>query len=107
MCYISISNKFDVNFVNEYDKIYIHSPSLQVLYQKLSKYFNNFIPIPITPKILNEKYNDVVNEEMVNTKDFEKTDTEIETYESIEELKVPQEYDDGGIITLDDLNEKK
>ena len=27
--------------------------------------------------------------------------------ESIEELKFPQEYDDGGIITLNHLNEKK
>ena len=32
---------------------------------------------------------------------------EIKTYESIEELKIPQEYDDGGIIILDDLNEKE
>ena len=45
--------------------------------------------------------------EIVNKKDFEKSDTEIETYESIEELKFPQEYDDGGIIILDDINEKE
>ena len=32
---------------------------------------------------------------MVHKKDFEKSDTEIETYESIEELSFPQEYDDG------------
>ena len=42
---------------------------------------------------------------MVNNKDFEKSDTEIETYESIEESKLPQEYDVGGFIILDDLNE--
>ena len=46
-------------------------------------------------------------EEIVNIKDFEKSDTEIETYESIEEFKYPQEYDDGGIFNLDDLNEKE
>ena len=46
-------------------------------------------------------------EEIVNNKDFEKSDIEIETNESIEELKFPQEYDDGGIIILDDLNEKE
>ena len=46
-------------------------------------------------------------EELVNNKDFQKSDTEIEKYESIEELKFPQEYDDGGIIILDDLNEKE
>ena len=50
---------------------------------------------------------DVVIEEIVNNKDFEKSDTEIETYESIEELNFSQEYDDGGIIILDDLNEKE
>ena len=47
-------------------------------------------------------------EETVNNKDFQKSDTETETYESIEESKFPQEYDDGvGIINLDDLNEKE
>ena len=50
---------------------------------------------------------DLVIEEIVNNEDFEKSDTEIETNESIEELKFHQEYDDGGIITLDDLNEKE
>ena len=48
----------------------------------------------------------MVIEEIVNNKDFEKSDTEIETYESIDELKFPQEYD-GDIIILDDLNEKE
>ena len=33
--------------------------------------------------------------------------TEIETYEWTEELKNPQSYDKGGIIFLDDLNNKK
>ena len=55
---------------------------------------------------MNEEVIDVVIEEIVNDKDFEKSDTEIETYESLEELKFPQEYD-GGIIILDDLNEKE
>ena len=31
---------------------------------------------------------------MVNNEDFEKSDTEIESYESIEELIFPQEYED-------------
>ena len=44
---------------------------------------------------------------MFNIKDFEKSDTEIETYESIEELKFPQEYEDSGITILDGLNEKE
>ena len=96
-----------LNIINEYDKIYIYSPSLhQDLYQKLIKCFTNYIPIHIIPNILNEEDLDIVIEEVVNYKDFEKSDTEIETYESIDELKFPQEYD-GGIIILDDLNEKE
>ena len=94
--------------LNEYDKIYIYSPSLhQDLYQKLFKCFSNYLPIHIIPNILNEEDIDVVTDELVNNKDFEKSNTEIETYESIEELKFPQEYDDGGNIILDDLNKKK
>ena len=93
-----------LNIINEYDKIYIYSPSLhQDLYQKLIKCFTNYLSIHIIPNILNENDIDVVLEEIVNHKNFEKSDTEIETYESIEELKFPQEYD-GGIIILDDLN---
>ena len=97
-----------LNIINEYDKIYIYSPSLhQDLYQKLVKCFSNYIPINIIPSILNEEDIDVVIKEIVNSKDFEKSDTEIETYESIEELKYPREYDDWGVIILDDLNEKE
>ena len=44
---------------------------------------------------------------MIINKDFEKSDTEIETNESIDELKEPQNYDKGGIIVLGHLNEKK
>ena len=78
-----------LNIINEYNKIYIHSPSLhQDFYQKLNKYFSNYIPIHIIPNILSEEDIDVVFEEIVNIKDFEKSDTEIETYESVE-LKYP------------------
>ena len=97
-----------LNIINEYDKIYIYSPSLhQDLYQKLIKCFTNYIPIHIIPNILNEEDIDIVNDEIVNNKDFEKTDTEIETFINIEELKYPQEYENNGIIILDDLNEKE
>ena len=57
--------------------------------------------------ILNEQDIDTIIDEMVKDKDFQKSDTEIETYDSIEELKFPQEYKDGGIIILDNLNEKE
>ena len=96
-----------LNIINEENKKYIYSPSLhQGLYQKLIKCFTNYIPIHIIPNFLNEEDIDVVIEEIVNNKDFEKSNIEIKTYESMDELKFPQEYDDGGIIILDDLNVK-
>ena len=97
-----------LNIFNEYDKIYIYSPSLhQDLYQKLIKCFSNYIPIHIIPNILNEEDIDIVFEEIVNNKDFEKSNTEKETSESIEDLKFPQEYEHNSIIILDDLNQKE
>ena len=97
-----------LNIINEYDKTYIHSPSLhQDLSQKLIKCFNNYIPINIITIILNEQDIDVVIEEIVNTKDLKKTDTEIETFDNFEELRFPKEYEKNSIIILDDLNEKE
>ena len=97
-----------LNIINEYDKIYIYSPSLhQDLYQKLIKCFTNYIPINIIPNILNEEDIDIVIEEIVNNKDFQKSNTEIETFDNIEELRFPQEYENNSIIILDDLNQKK
>ena len=49
---------------------------------------------------------DLLIEKIVDKKDFEKSDVEKQTFESIEELKFPQEYD-GGIKILDDLKEKE
>ena len=69
-----------LNIINEYDKIYIYSPSLhQDLYQSLFKCFSNYIPFNILPNILNEEDIDIVIEEILKNKDFEKSDTEIET----------------------------
>ena len=97
-----------LKIINEYDKIYIYSPSLhQDLYQKLFKCFSNYIPIQIIPNILNEDDLDIVIEEIVNNEDFQKSDCEIETFNNIEELKFPQECENNSIIILDDLNEKK
>ena len=97
-----------LNIINEYDKIYIYSPSLhQDLYQKLISCFNKYISIHIIPNILNEENIDIVIEEIANNKDFEKSDIEIETFDNIEELKFPQDYEDNSIIILDDLNEKE
>ena len=104
---VFLTNLF-LNIINDYIKIYIYSPSLhQDLYQKLIKCFSNYIPIHIIPNFLNEADIDIVIEEIVNNEDFEKSDTEIQTYESIEELKFPQEYENISIINLDDLNQKE
>ena len=46
-------------------------------------------------------------EEIVNNKDFEKSNTEIETFESIEDLQFPQKYEKNTIVILDDLNQKE
>ena len=97
-----------LNIINEYDKIYIYSPSLhQDLYQNLVKCFSNYIPIHIIPNTLNEVNIDIVIDEIAKNKDFEKSNIEIEIFESIEELKFPQEYENNSIFILDDLNQKE
>ena len=105
---ISIFVKFNFNFFYEFDKVYIYSPSLyQNLYQNLIKSFNKYIPIHIISNIFNEEYIDLVIEELVNNKDFQKSDNEIETFDSIEEIRFPQDYENNSIILLDDLNDKE
>ena len=80
--------KLNLKIVNEYDKIYIYSPFLhQDLYQKLINCFSTYIPIHIIPNILYEEDIDIVIDEKVIDKDFEKSDTEIETFDNIEKLK--------------------
>ena len=104
---VFLKNLF-LNIINEIDKIYIYSPSLhQDLYQTLIKCFSNYITIHIIPNILHEEDIDVVIEELVNKKDFKKSDTEIETFDNIEDLKFPQEYENNSIFILDDLNQKE
>ena len=104
---VFLTNLF-LNIINEYGKIYIYSPSLhQDLYQKLIRCSSNYIPINIIPNILNEKDIDIVIEEIVNNKDFQKSGIKIDTYENIEELKFPQDYENNSIIILDDLNQKE
>ena len=100
--------KIILNIINEYDKIYIYSPSLhQELYQRLIKCFRNYIPLHIISNILNEEDIDIVIDVIVNKKDFEKSDTEIETFDNKEDLKFPQEYENNSIIILDDLYQKE
>ena len=64
-----------LNTINEFEKIYIYSPSLhQDLYQKIFKCFSNYLPIHIIPIIINEEDKDIDPEEIFNDKDFEKSD---------------------------------
>ena len=104
----AILTKLILNIFIEYEKVYIYSPSLhQNLYQKINTCLSSFIPIHIIPNILNEDDIHLIMEEVNSNKDFEKSNTEIETYESIEELKYPQEYDDGGYYYLGWFNWKR
>ena len=94
-------------FINEFNRIYIYSSSLhQHFYQKLIKCFSNYTPFHIIPNILNEKDIDLVFDEIVNDKAPFKSEMKIETYESIEELKRPQDYEGDDIIILQDSNGK-
>ena len=98
-----------LNIINEYDKIYIYT--LQVFIKnyikKLIKCFSNYIPIHIIPNILYKEDIDIIIDEIIDNKHFEKSNTEIETFDKIEELKFPQEYENNSIIILDDLNQKE
>ena len=77
----------------------MYSPSLlQDLYQKLIKCSSNYIPINIIPNILNEEDINLVIHEIVNDKDLERSPTEMEIFESIDEFKSLQEYEAGGIV---------
>ena len=69
-------------------------------------HFKNYIPINIIPNKLKKENIDLEIDEIVNDKDFEKSDTKMETFKSIGEIKYPQKIEDGGIIILDDLSEK-
>ena len=83
-------------------------PSLhQDLHHKLNKRYSNYTPIYIITIILNEKDINLVIEEIVNDTDFKKSDTEIETYHSIEEIEYPQKFEAGALNNPDELNEKE
>ena len=84
-----ILTNFILNNSNEFDKINIYSPSLhEDLYRKLFKCFSNYIPNNIFPNILDEEDIDIVIDEIVHIIDFEKTDTEIKTYEKCTKIEI-------------------
>ena len=99
-----------LNNIFEFEKIYIQSPRLhRDLYHKLNNCSINYIPNHIIPNILNEDEIELVIEQMVTDKDFEKSGCEIDTYDGIDELKYTQEYnsDSRVVIILDAVNEKR
>ena len=99
---------FILNFINEYDKIYVYSPSLHPeLDQKLNKCFSNWIPIHIIANFINGDDIDLVIDDIVDIEDFQKSYCETETFDGLEELKYPQEYENDGKFILDDPNGKE
>ena len=101
---LNLTNLF-LNCFNEFDEICIYSPSLhQDTYRILNKCISSYIRINIIPDFFNGEDIDLLIVEIIIYKYFEKSDREIETYES---TKYPQEYDDGDIIILDYLIEKQ
>ena len=56
---------------------------------------------------MNEEDIDILIDGIVNNKEFEKSDTEIETFDNLEEINYPQDYENDGIFVLDDLNGKE
>ena len=87
---------------------YTHQVFIKI-FTKKKKCFTNYISIKKIPNVLNEENADVVIEEKLNNEDFKKSDIEIETYETIEKLKYPQEYNSKKPISiiLDDINQKE
>ena len=75
--------------------------------QKINNCFSNQIPNHRIPNNSIEEVIDKLIEYIVDNKEIAKFDTENETYESIEEVKFPQKYEDCGKIILDDLSEKE
>ena len=75
------STKLFSKFINDFEKIYIFSRSIQQdSYQKQIKCFSNYTPINIIPSILNEEDIEIILEEEIIIKNFEKFD---ETYETL------------------------
>ena len=98
-----------IDNIKEFEKISIYSPSVhQELSQKSIKCFQKHtIPIDIKPNKIIIKDIDLVTDETIKDEDFEQSGTEMETFDSIEELKHPQKNEDGSVNILYDWNKKE
>ena len=93
--------------INEFKNKNIYSTCLHHDFcRKQIECFDIYIPKNKFPNSLNEEDTDLVIEETVNDKNLGKSDTE-KTYESIQEIKFPQQFEDGAINIVDDLNENE
>ena len=76
--------RLTLNNINEFEKNHICPPSVyQDLIQKLNKFSRNYKPTNMIANILNEDGIYLVIDEIINKKDLEKSDTGIETFESM------------------------
>ena len=101
-----------LNIVNDYDKIYIYSPSIhQESYRKLIRCFECTIPVTDIVKLQRLKYDELADaiKELVEDENFEPSPVVMESYPSIDELMMPEDYDETlkSVIILDDLTEKE
>ena len=64
-------------------------------------------PVNKVPNFLKENDKVLVFDEVVNDIDFEKSGTKTEKHDSIEELKVTQEVEDGFEIIIEDSNKNR
>ena len=96
-------------FNNFEKKFYTHHLHIEIYIQKEIRKFTNYIPKNIITNILHEEDIDLIFDEIVKRKKIEKSETEIENFETIEELKQPQECDSDQpiFVILDDLIEKQ
>ena len=107
ICFVA---KKTSNIINDFGKIYISSPSIhQGLYQKILRSFSNFIPVSKIQNILNEEVLGQLVEETVNHQTLDASELELETFESIEGMNYPLDFNRefSIVFPLDDSIEKQ
>ena len=100
-----------LNTINEFENIFLFFPisTSRYINRKLIKCFTNNIPKNIISNILDDEVLGLMIDELCGDKEFEKSETEREASESLEEIECPQGFDSNFLIVilLDNLNENK
>ena len=79
------SKNLILNNIKDFGKIYVYSPSLhEQFYQKLFNCYNNITPIKVFQDTLKEEDLDYLIEGLVNNENFEKSEREKESFETVE-----------------------